>query len=134
MKKITFFFFFLSLASCENAQKKAVEALQTELLNQHDEVMVKTMRMDKLKNEMLTVSEANPHNDSLKILIIDTSLKLQTASDDMFKWMDNLGVAMNETTDLKQKLELYNELLPEIKRIATETNEYSEKAKAIIGS
>lgn len=121
----------LGLSSCENKLKKELDEQQDRLMTLHDEVMPKSMRTDKLKADLQSFAQET-EDDSIKNIILVTSMSLQKANDDMYMWMKNFGVAMNETPDLETKKELYDELELEITRIKEETNEQIDTANKIL--
>lgn len=118
--------------ACGNPLQAELETQQAELMKLHDEVMPKSMRIDKLKSQLGDFKKENEVSDSLQILIMDTSMKLGKANDDMYLWMKDFGTAMNDVENLEEKKKLYDELQPEIERIAKETNDYIKLAKEII--
>lgn len=134
MKNLIYLFSILliSLTACDNELKKELETQQATLMKLHDEVMPKSMRIDKIKANLQTLSQSQNDNDSLSVLITDTSVKLQKTNDDMYTWMKNFGVAMNDVTDLDEKKKLYDELEIEIEKIKAETDEYTEKAQKLL--
>lgn len=119
--------------ACGNPLQAELETQQAELMKLHDEVMPKSMRIDKLKSQLGDFRKENEVSDSLQILIMDTSMKLGKANDDMYLWMKDFGTAMNDVENLEEKKKLYDELQPEIERIAQETNDNIKLAKEIIG-
>lgn len=121
------------LFACGNGLKEELDLQQAELMELHDEVMPKSMRIDKIKSQLGDFKNENEVSDSLQILIMDTSLKLGKANDDMYLWMKDFGTAMNDVENLEEKKSLYNELQPEIERIAKETDDYIKLAKEILG-
>ena len=136
MKKINVFVSFAAcflIFSCGNPLKEELEVSQKKLMDLHDEVMPKTMKINKLKADLAAIGDENSDNDSLKILVIDASLKMQQASDDMYAWMEDFGLAIKEDKDLEKKKQEFDALLPEIERIKKDTDESMDKAKSILG-
>lgn len=136
MKKINVFVSFSAcflIFSCGNPLKEELEVSQKKLMDLHDEVMPKTMKINKLKADLAAFGDENSDNDSLKILVIDASLKMQQASDDMYAWMEDFGLAIKEDKDLEKKKQEFDALLPEIERIKKDTDESMDKAKSILG-
>lgn len=125
-------FSFLFLVSCDNKIEKEIEELNTILMIGHDEVMPKSMNISIVKKELLASVENAP--DSLKNAALVLSAQLQKAEDDMYRWMDNYGKAMNDVKDKNEKLELYTGLQSEIEKIKTLTDESLANAKTFLGS
>ncbi len=124
-------FSFLFLVSCDNKIEKEIEELNTILMIGHDEVMPKSMNISIVKKELLASVENAP--DSLKNAALGLSAQLQKAEDDMYRWMDNYGKAMNDVKDKNEKLELYKGLQSEIEKIKALTDESIEKTKSFAG-
>lgn len=124
-------FSFLFLVSCDNKIEKEIEELNTILMIGHDEVMPKSMNISIVKKELLASVENAP--DSLKNAALVLSAQLQKAEDDMYRWMDNYGKAMNDVKDKNEKLELYKGLQSEIEKIKALTDESIEKTKSFAG-
>ena len=124
-------FSFLFLVSCDNKIEKEIEELNTILMIGHDEVMPKSMNISIVKKELLASVENAP--DSLKNAALVLSAQLQKAEDDMYRWMDNYGKAMNDVKDKNEKLELYTGLQSEIEKIKALTDESIEKTKSFAG-
>ncbi len=124
-------FSFLFLVSCDNKIEKEIEELNTILMIGHDEVMPKSMNISIVKKELLASVENAP--DSLKNAALVLSAQLQKAEDDMYRWMDNYGKAMNDVKDKNEKLELYKGLKSEIEKIKALTDESIEKTKSFAG-
>lgn len=125
-------FSFLFLVSCDNKIEKEIEELNTILMKGHDEVMPKSMNISIVKKELLASVENAP--DSLKNAALVLSAQLQKAEDDMYRWMDNYGKAMNDVKDKNEKLELYKGLQSEIEKINALTDESIEKTKSFAGT
>ncbi len=125
-------FSFLFLVSCDNKIEKEIEELNTILMKGHDEVMPKAMNISIVKKELLASVENAP--DSLKNAALELSAQLQKAEDDMYRWMDNYGKAMNDVKDKNEKLELYKGLHSEIEKIKALTDESIENAKSFAGT
>lgn len=125
-------FSFLFLVSCDNKIEKEIEELNTILMKGHDEVMPKAMNISIVKKELLASVENAP--DSLKNAALVLSAQLQKAEDDMYRWMDSYGKAMNDVKDKKEKLELYKGLQSEIEKIKALTDESIEKTKSFAGT
>lgn len=130
--RLILFAIVITFTSCENKLQKEVDAQQASLMKLHDELMPKSMKIDKIKADLQTLYKSENVSDSLSVLIIDTSMKLQKTNDDMYLWMKNFGTAMNDVTDLNEKKKLYDELEPEIERIKAETDEFTNKAKSLL--
>ena len=64
-----------------------------------------------------------------KALALKLSTDLQKAEDDMYEWMKNFGVAMNDEKDKNEKLRLYTELEVEVKKLTTDTESAISAAK-----
>jgi len=125
--------FSMLVQACGNNLKNELDLQQAELMKLHDEVMPKSMRIDKIKSQLATFGKEKEVSDSLQILIMDTSLKLGKANEDMYLWMKNFGTAMNDVENLEEKKKLYDESQPEIERIAKETDDNIQLAKEILG-
>ena len=134
MKKILFClsFSFLLIACGPNEEDKEIETIYTELMEGHDSVMPKSMQLPKLKAEVLKVVNELPEGDSLKIVAINLGKELITANEDMYTWMDEFAVAMNDVEDKGEKLKLYKSLNTEIKEIGEATDLAIETANKFL--
>ena len=130
MKKILFCLSFscLILACGPSEEDKRIETVYAELMEGHDAVMPKSMQLPKIKAELLKSVNELPEGDSLKAVAINLGKELITANEDMYTWMDELAVAMNDVEDKTEKLQLYESLNEEIKKIGEATNTAMETA------
>lgn len=113
--------------ACGNKIDGEIEKLNTVLMKGHDEVMPKTMAIADIKKDLMAASEKASEAD--KAVALKLSTDLQKAEDDMYEWMKNFGVAMNEVKDKNEKLKLYTELEVEVKKLTTDTETAIAAAK-----
>lgn len=116
----------LTLA-CDNKIDGEIETLNAELMKGHDVVMPKTMAIADIKKDLIATSEKASEADKATVLKLSTDL--QKAEDDMYEWMKNYGVAMNDVKDKNEKLKLYKELDVEVKKLTEETETAIAAAK-----
>ncbi|AWV97279.1 hypothetical protein DJ013_03480 [Arcticibacterium luteifluviistationis] len=120
------------LACGPSEEDKQIETVYAELMEGHDVVMPKSMQLPKLKSEVLKAVNELPEGDSLKTAAIDLGKELITANEDMYTWMDEFAVAMNDVEDKTEKLKLYESLNTEIKEIGEATNAAIETANKFL--
>jgi hypothetical protein len=113
--------------ACNSGQSTEIETLNKELMAGHDEVMPKSMGIVNIKKEVLASIENG--SDSLKNRALEINTNLQKAEDDMYKWMDDYGKAMNEAKNDAEKLALYKGLKMEIEAIKLSTSGSIKEAK-----
>jgi cytochrome c556 len=113
--------------ACGNKTDGEIEKLNTALMKGHDEVMPKTMAIADIKKDLMAASEKASEADKAEALKLSTDL--QKAEDDMYEWMKNYGVAMNEVKDKNEKLKLYTELEVEVKKLSADTETAIAAAK-----
>ena len=113
--------------ACDNKIDGEIEKLNTVLMKGHDEVMPKTMAIADIKKDLMAASEKGSEAD--KAVALKLSTDLQKAEDDMYEWMKNFGVAMNDVKDKNDKLKLYIELEVEVKKLTTDTETAIAAAK-----
>jgi TusA-related sulfurtransferase len=113
--------------ACDNKIDGEIEKLNTVLMKGHDEVMPKTMAIADVKKDLMAASEKASEADKATALKLSTDL--QKAEDDMYEWMKNFGVAMNDVKDKNEKLKLYTELEVEVKKLTENTGSAISAAK-----
>jgi hypothetical protein len=113
--------------ACGNKIDGEIEKLNTVLMKDHDEVMPKTMAIADIKKDLMAASEKASEAD--KAVALKLSTDLQKAEDDMYEWMKNFGVAMNDVKDKNEKLNLYTGLEVEVKKLTTDTESAIAAAK-----
>jgi len=113
--------------ACGNKIDGEIEKLNTVLMTGHDEIMPKTMAIADIKKDLMAASEKAAEAD--KAVALKLSTDLQKAEDDMYEWMKNFGVAMNDVKDKNEKLKLYTELEVEVKNLTTDTESAIAAAK-----
>jgi hypothetical protein len=113
--------------ACGNKIDGEIEKLNTVLMKDHDEVMPKTMAIADIKKDLMAASEKASEAD--KAVALKLSTDLQKAEDDMYEWMKNFGVAMNDVKDKNEKLNLYTRLEVEVKKLTTDTESAIAAAK-----
>jgi len=113
--------------ACGNKIDGEIEELNTVLMKGHDEVMPKTMAIADIKKDLMAASEKASEAD--KAVALKLSTDLQKAEDDMYEWMKNFGVAMNDVKDKNEKLKLYTDLEVEVKKLTTNTESAITAAK-----
>ncbi|WP_255048983.1 hypothetical protein [Lacihabitans sp. CS3-21] len=113
--------------ACNNKIDGEIEKLNTVLMKGHDEVMPKTMAIADVKKDLMAASEKASEAD--KAVALKLSTDLQKAEDDMYEWMKNFGVAMNDVKDKNEKLKLYTELEVEVNKLTTDTESAIAAAK-----
>lgn len=130
MKKITFPLLLLIsivFTQCTNALDEELKTVDAELMEGHDTVMPKSMGLVKLKDDVL--AKAAEGDSTMKSEAATIANNLQTAEDDMYKWMDDYSAAMNDEQDKEKKLEIYHKLKVDIDRISTATDDAINAAK-----
>lgn len=115
------------IMACGNKIDGEIEKLNTVLMKGHDEVMPQTMAIADIKKDLMAASEKASEAD--KAVALKLSTDLQKAEDDMYEWMKNFGVAMNDVKDKNEKLKLYTELEVEVKKLTTDTETAIKAAK-----
>jgi hypothetical protein len=113
--------------ACGNKIDGEIEKLNTVLMKGHDEAMPKTMAIADIKKDLMAASEKASEAD--KAVALKLSTDLQKAEDDMYEWMKNFGVAMNDVKDKNEKLKLYTELEVEVKKLTNDTETAIAAAK-----
>jgi hypothetical protein len=129
---LLFAFIFCLLMSCENKIDGKIEELNTLLMKGHEEVMPKTMAIADIKKDLIDAAAKGTAADQEAALQISTNL--QKAEDDMYEWMKEFGVAMNDVKDKNEKLKLYTELEVEVKKLTSDTESSIDSAKKFIES
>lgn len=124
---LIFALLFCFTMACGNKIDGEIEKLNTVLMKGHDEVMPKTMAIADIKKDLMAASEKASEAD--KAVALKLSTDLQKAEDDMYEWMKNFGVAMNDVKDKNEKLKLYTELEVEVKKLTTDTETAIAAAK-----
>lgn len=131
MKKLTVSLLMLFVAfaftQCTNAVDEEIKALDAQLMEGHDTVMPKSMGLVKLKDDVL--AKAAEGDSTMKDQAVVIANKLQTAEDDMYKWMDDYSAAMNDEQDKEKKLEMYRTLKVDIDRVSADTDNAIKAAK-----
>jgi hypothetical protein len=132
---IVFLFSVLALAACGGANSELnqkLEKLNKELLDGHDVVMPKSMKLPKIKASVLELIKDLPEDDERVKNGRSIAFELTKANDDMYNWMDNYANARLKTEDPNSQLELYERLKEEIAIIGSHTNEAMEMADKFI--
>lgn len=135
MKRIIVFLFpLLILASCGGSSEldQKLEALNKELMEGHDVVMPKSMKLPKVKASVLEKIKDLPEDDTLVIEGRRIAFELTKANDDMYNWMDNYSNARLKTEDPNSQLELYERLQEEIVHIGDHTNKAMSMAEEFL--
>lgn len=130
MKKIAYSLLLLlafTFTQCTNAVDEEIKTLDAQLMEGHDTVMPKSMGLVKLKDDVL--AKAADGDSTMKSQAATIANNLQTAEDDMYKWMDEYSAAMNDEQDKNKKLEMYHKLKVDIDRISTDTENSIKAAK-----
>ncbi len=135
MKKVlTVSVLMLFMWSCgPSEQDVAIDKVYADLMEGHDVVMPKSMVLPKMKTKVLAMVTDLPETDSLKTVALDLSHDLTQANEDMYTWMDEFAVAMNDVEDKTEKLKLYTSLNEDIDAIGEATNAVMAKAKKFLG-
>lgn len=132
---IVFLFSILFLTACGGANSELDQKLETlnkELLEGHDVVMPKSMKLPKVKARILELIKDLPEEDERLAKGRSIAFELTKANDDMYNWMDNYANARLKTEDPNSQLELYERLKEEIASIGDHTNEAMQKAEQFI--
>lgn len=129
---IVFAFICLLVACGSSEQDKQIEALYAELIKGHDVVMPLSMKLPKLKTEVLASVEGLPETDSLKFKAIEIGKNLMSANEEMYSWMDGFAMAMNDIEDKKEKLDRYEKLKLEIEILDVTTHENISDAQKFL--
>ncbi len=116
-----------TFTQCKNAVEEEIKALDAELMEGHDSVMPKSMGLVKLKESVL--EKAAEGDSTMKEQATSIANNLQKAEDEMYKWMDEYGAAMNVDQNNEKKLEQYRQLKSTIDQIATDTENAIQAAK-----
>jgi hypothetical protein len=131
MKKLAFplllLFIAFTFTQCTNNVDEEIKAIDVELMEGHDTVMPKSMGLIKLKDNVL--AKAAEGDSTMKNQATTIANNLQTAEDNMYKWMDDYSAAMNDEQDKEKKLEMYHKLKVDIDRISTDTDNAIKAAK-----
>lgn len=122
----------LMVACGPSEEDMATDKLYSQLMEGHDEVMPKSMLLPKMKTKMLAMVADLSETDSLKTVALDLSSDLTKANEDMYTWMAEFAVAMNNIEDKSEKLKRYTTLNEEIAAIGEATNSVMEKAKTFL--
>ena len=133
MKKLAFPLLLLitvTFTQCTNAVDEELKTLDAQLMEGHDTVMPQSMGLVKLKDDVLAAAAAG--DSTMKNQAATIANNLQTAEDDMYKWMDDYSAAMNDEQDKEKKLEMYHKLKVDIDRISTDTENSMKAAKDFI--
>jgi hypothetical protein len=120
------------LACGPSEDDKKLDTLYAELIKGHDDVMPLSMKLPKLKTEVLASVNNLPEGDSLKTQAVEIGIALIKANEDMYTWMDAFAVAMNDVEDKKEKLVLYEKLKVDIVKIDEATHECMETAQNLL--
>ncbi len=124
---------FVGLLACKNnEQQEKLDAMQKELIKGHDEVMPMSMKIPKLKTQLLESVEGLEETDEKLIEARRVAVDLTRANDDMYNWMDNFSEAINNTEDLNSKEELFVRLQEEIDMISESTKTAMEAANNLL--
>ncbi len=124
---------FIGLMACKNnEQQEKLDAMQKELIKGHDEVMPMSMKIPKLKTQLLESVEGLEETDEKLIEARRVAVDLTRANDDMYNWMDNFSEAINNTEDLNSKEELFVRLQEEIDLISESTKTAMEAANNLL--
>ena len=127
---VLFAFIFSLMMACDNKIDGQIEELNAVLMKGHDEVMPKTMAIADIKKDLMEAAAKGTETDKESALQISTNL--QKAEDDMYEWMKNFGVAMNDVKDKNEKLKLYSELDVEVRKLTSDTESSIAAAKKFI--
>ncbi|MFN3589100.1 MAG: hypothetical protein ACK4UP_06925 [Spirosomataceae bacterium] len=115
-----------TFASCSNQNEEELKKLESELMAGHDVVMPKTMKLLDLKEEILMkIGE----KDSATVVKIASDL--QVANDEMYAWMDEYQVVINDVQDEKEKLKRFATLKMQIDSIQVKTEKAMNDAKSL---
>lgn len=116
----------ITFASCTNQNEEELKKLEAELMAGHDVVMPKTMKLLDLKEEIMAkIGE----KDSATVVKIAS--ELQVANDEMYAWMDEYQVVINEVQDEKEKLKRFATLKMQIDSIQVKTEKAMNDAKSL---
>lgn len=131
MKSLFHIFFYfllcLSLASCNDEEKIALQKLSEEVISIHDEVMPKTTgTMHEIKKQLSGKLETT---DST--VIFEAIKKLDNADEAMNVWMQDYN-SMNDTLDNKSRYIYLKDELRKIKKVRSMILESIKEAEDLI--
>lgn len=98
-KMISALSFFIILSSCENAQEKAFETLNEEVMSLHDNIMPKTEDLVTLKSKLDSLSKGP---DSIHVKRIQ--IALAKADESMMDWMHQYSLDSLEKMSIEDKI------------------------------
>ena len=115
-----------TFTSCSNQNEEELKKLESELMAGHDVVMPKTMKLLDMKEEIISkIGE----KDSATVAKVAS--ELQVANDEMYAWMDEYQVVMNEVQDEKEKVKRFAILKAKIDSIQVITEKAMNDAKSL---
>ncbi len=137
----------LTLTSCKNeatteekalaAQIESYDALMTEAMEVHDEIMPKMGELMELKGEITEKAETGELSD--QTAISSTAEELKASHDGMMTWMKDYsekfpyGEPSPETKEtLEEKMPVLEQEVEEIKQLRDQTMKAIENAKALL--
>lgn len=116
----------LTFASCSNQNEEELKKLEAELMAGHDVVMPKTMKLLDLKEEIMAkIGEKD------SATVVKVASELQAANDEMYAWMDEYQVVINDVQDEKEKLKRFATLKVQIDSIQVKTEKAMNDAKSL---
>lgn len=115
-----------TFASCSNQNEEELKKLEAELMFGHDVVMPKTMKLLDLKEEIMAkIGEKD------SAAVVKVASELQAANDEMYAWMDEYQVVINDVQDEKEKLKRFTTLKIQIDSIQVKTEKAMNDAKSL---
>ncbi|UBM58869.1 hypothetical protein LAG90_18900 [Marinilongibacter aquaticus] len=115
-----------------NENKVEIEKLDKSLMEGHDKVMPVSLRLPKMKAEVLQTVEGLEEGDSLKMVAVLIGDELMAASDSMDVWMRRYADARADESFDVEKLNVYKTLKAQIEEVDADTKKAVEKAKTFL--
>jgi len=127
MKKIVVAILALSFSACQSVSEEALKKVDEALLQGHDEVMPKSMKLAEVKEEMLKKVDSSQVDQVQKAQ--DIARRLDQAEAAMYQWMDTYRVIQDEVKDPAEKLKRLGAMKSTIDSIAVITDQAMTDAK-----
>lgn len=125
MKKIFLSLVLISfLSSCDNAQEKAYEKLNEEVMSLHDKIMPKTEDLVSLKNKLDSLSKGS---DSTHVKKLQSALS--KADESMMDWMHHYSLDSLEKMSIQDKISYLTSQINQLNAIEKLTDSTITAAK-----
>jgi len=127
MKKILISVLVFGFFSCQSGSEEALKLIDAALIEGHDVVMPKSMKLADMKEAMVAKLDSTNADQLAKAQ--DISRRMDQAEAAMYSWMDAYREVQDEVKDPIEKLKRFQAMKTQIDSIAVITDQVIADAK-----